>query len=284
VRPAIRWTGRRPPHVRPAIRSLAVDEPDDMTGPRPAAAQGSLEDLARRAADGDIAAFARIVRLHNEDMTRVAFVIVGDPAAAAAATEAAWFSAWPGLRRKRTPEALGSWLCSLAAAEATCLAKRRDARGATALELDDRPNDLPPSHAADLVADDALASALARLDPADRALLALRHVAGLSMAEVSQAVRRSRPPVEARLSRLRDDLHGLDPPGSDPAELDRLLGQRLRAHASAPVRYVDADATARRVRAEESLERTRVVSVAIAAAVGVFVAIHPHIARLFFGR
>ena len=247
-----------------------------MTGSRPAAAQDFPEELVRRAADGDVEAFARIVRLHNEEMTLVAFVIVGDPAAAAAATEAAWFDAWPGLRRKRTPEALGPWLCSLAAGEATSLARRRDARGATTPELDDRAADLP--------ADDALVHALAKLDPEDRALLALRHVGGLSMAEVSEAVRRSRPPVDARLARLTKDIGGLEPPASDPAERDRLLGQRLRAYASGPVRHVSADATARRARAEELLERTRVVSVAIAAVVGMFVAMHPHIARLFFGR
>ena len=34
----------------------------------------------------------------------------------------------------------------------------------------------------------------------------------------------------------------------------------------------------------KSRERTRVVSVAIAAVVGVFVAMHPHLAGLFFGR
>jgi hypothetical protein len=114
--------------------------------------------------------------------------------------------------------------------------------------------------------------------------VALRHVGGLSMADVSEAVRRSRPPVDVRLARLTRDIGGLEPPASDPAELDRLLGQRLRAYASAPGRHVSADATARKARAEESLERTRVVSVAIAAVVGVFVAMHPHIARLLFGR
>jgi RNA polymerase sigma-70 factor (ECF subfamily) len=255
-----------------------------MTGSRPAAAQDSPEELVRRAAEGDVEAFARIVRLHNEEMTRVAFVIVGDPAAAAAATEAAWFDAWTGLRRKRTPEALGSWLCSLAAAEATDLASRRDARGSTTPELGDRPIDPPAVPAEDLQADDALRTALARLDPEDRALLALRHVAGLSAAELAQAMRRSKPPVEIRLTRIEEETAGLMPPGSDRADRDRLLGQRLRAHASAPVRHVNADATARRARAEESLERTRVVSVAIAAVVGVFVALHPHIAGLFFGR
>lgn len=267
-----------------AIHGSARDEHGGMTGSRSAAAQDSPEELVRRAADGDTAAFARLVRLHNEDMTRVAFVIVGDSAAAAGATEAAWFDAWTGLRRKRTPEALGSWLCSLAAAEATGLARRRDARGSTTPELDDRPTDPPAVPAADLPADEALMTALARLDPEDRALLALRHVAGLSMSEMGQAMRRSKPPVEIRLIRIEADMGGLLPAGFAPAELDRLLGQRLRAYAHVPVRHVDADATSRRARAEESLERTRVVSVAIAAVVGVFVAIHPHLAGLLFGR
>jgi RNA polymerase sigma-70 factor (ECF subfamily) len=255
-----------------------------MTGSRPAAAQDSPEGLVRRAADGDTAAFARLVRLHNEDMTRLAFVIVGDYAAAAGAAEAAWFDAWTGVRRTRTPEALGAWLCSLAAAEATDLARRRDARGSTTPELDDRPTDPPAVPAADLPADEALMTALGRLDPEDRALLALRHVAGLSVSEVGQAVRRSKPPVEIRLTRIEEDTAELMAPGSDRADPDGLLGQRLRAYADLPVRHVDADATARRARAEESLERTRVVSVAIAAVVGVFVAMHPHIAGLLFGR
>ena len=217
-------------------------------------------------------------------MTRIAFVIVGDSAAAAGATEAAWFDAWTGLRRTRTPEALGSWLCTLAAAEAIDLARRRDARASTTPELNDRPTDAPAALAADLPADDTLVSALARLDPEDRALLALRHVAGLSMSELGQAVRRSKPPVDVRLARIEREMGGLTSPGSDPVELDRRLGQRIRAHACVSVRHVDADAMARRARAEESLERTRVISVAIAAVVGMFVAIHPHLAGLFFGR
>ncbi|HYO43986.1 MAG TPA: hypothetical protein VES19_12375 [Candidatus Limnocylindrales bacterium] len=255
-----------------------------MTGSRPAAAQDPLDVLVRRAAQGDGAAFARVVRLHNEEMTRIAFVILGDPDAAAGATEAAWFDAWRGLRRKGASTALGAWLCSRTAAEATGLAKRRDARSGAALELADRPNDLPPAPSADLAADEPLMSALARLDAEDRALLALRHVAGLSMAEVGQAVRRSRPPVDVRLARLTEDVGGLVAPGSDPDELDGLLARRLRAYADAPVRQVDADATARKARAEASLERTRVVSVALSAVVGALVAAHPYLAGLFFGR
>ena len=63
-----------------------------------------------------------------------------------------------------------------------------------------------------------------------------------------------------------------------------MLADRLLAYADVPVRPVDADATARRARAEESLERTRVVSVAISAVVGALVGDAPYLARLFFGR
>ena len=283
-----------------------------MASSRPAAAQDPPEELVRRAARGDVAAFARIVRLHNEDMTQVAFVVVGDLAAAAGAADAAWLGAWHGLRRKRTPKGLGPWLSSLAAAEAVNVARRSADRAATAVlpfghaaaEL------LPVGHAAaasaallpvghaalgpdaltphgpptGAPADDGLARALARLGPDDRALLALRNVAGLSIIELAETRRRSRPPVRVRLERLSADVgHRLAPP-PDPAELDRELERRLRAYAHVPVGQVDADAVARRARSEEELERTRVVSVAISAVVGVLVAVHPYLARLIFGH
>jgi RNA polymerase sigma factor (sigma-70 family) len=247
-----------------------------MTDSRPAAAQDSPEELVRRAAGGDTAAFARIVRIHNQGMTRVAYAITADPFAAVATTEAAWISAWRGLRRKRRPAALGSWLCSLAAAEAVDVTRRRGDPGATAPGPERRSPDAPSN--------DGLPSALARLDPDDRALLALRHVAGLSMAELSESVRRSRTPVAQRLARLNDDIGGPRSPGSDTADLDRVVGQRLCAYADLPVRHVDADATARRAREEESLERIRVASVVVSAVVGFLVAMHPYLARLVVGR
>ena len=122
-------------------------------------------------------------------------------------------------------------------------------------------------------------TALARLDPEDRALLALRHVAGLSMSEVGQALRRSKPPVEIRLARIDETSAGSCQPAPTRPSSIACLGSASAPTPMSPSATVDADATARRARAEESLERTRVVSVAIAAVVGVFVAMHPHLAR-----
>ena len=139
--------------AHPAIHGSARDEHGGMTGSRPAAAQDLPEELVRRAAGGDTAAFARLVRLHNEDMTRVAFVIVGDSAAAAGATEAAWFDAWTGLRRsgRLRPSARG---CVARCCRDDGLGETPGARGSTTPELDDRPTDPPAAPAADLPADD----------------------------------------------------------------------------------------------------------------------------------
>ena len=55
-------------------------------------------------------------------------------------------------------------------------------------------------------ADIDLANALARLDPADRALLALRYVAGFDSRELARATGRSPSGTRARLARLLDRL------------------------------------------------------------------------------
>ena len=149
-----------------------------MTGSRPDAVDVSPEELVRRASDGDLAAFARIVRLHTEAMTRVAFVVTGDLDVAARAVGAAWPVAWRGLRGRRSPEGLGPWLCSLAAAEAVILARS-----------DPAPREREPTRRAEPARTEAeaeLGQAIARLDPRERALLSLRHVAGLSLAELAR--------------------------------------------------------------------------------------------------
>ena len=60
----------------------------------------------------------------------------------------------------------------------------------------------PASHVRDL----DLANALAMLDPDDRALLALRYVAGFDSTELARATGRSPSGTRARLARLLDRL------------------------------------------------------------------------------
>src|SRR5215210_1454227 len=90
--------------------------------------EDSIAAAVALAAAGDEAAFARIVRAHHDDMTRVCFVICGDLDIADEAVQAAWPIAWHKLGSLREPGRLRPWLVSIAANEARQLVRRRRRR------------------------------------------------------------------------------------------------------------------------------------------------------------
>jgi RNA polymerase sigma-70 factor (ECF subfamily) len=164
----------------------------------------NLAGAVALAVAGDEAAFARIINAHHDDMTRVCFVICGDLDVADEAVQAAWTIIWRRLGSLRDPDRLRPWLVSVAANEARQLSRRRRRRaivelavGATA-----RAGGDPALRVPDL----DLTNALARLDPDDRALLALRYVAGFDSTELARATGRSPSGTRARLARLLDRL------------------------------------------------------------------------------
>jgi RNA polymerase sigma-70 factor (ECF subfamily) len=151
------------------------------------------------AAAGDEVAFARIVQAHHDDMTRVCFVICGDLDIADEAVQAAWPIVWRKVGSLRDPSRLRPWLVSIAANEARLLIRRQRRRTVVELAVADATSDVDP---AGRVADIDLTNALARLDPDDRALLALRYVAGFDSTELARATGRSPSGTRARLARL----------------------------------------------------------------------------------
>src|SRR6476659_8849837 len=94
----------------------------------PTAIDDTLAGAVALAARGDEAAFARIVRAHHDDLTRVSFVICGDLDLADEAVEAAWTQAWQKLGSLRDPDRLRPWLASIAANEARQLVRRQRRR------------------------------------------------------------------------------------------------------------------------------------------------------------
>ena len=161
--------------------------------------------LVARAAAGDEVAFARIVQAHHDGMTRVCFVICGDLDVADEAVQAAWAIAWRKLSTLRDPERLRPWLVSVAANEARRLIRTRRRRTVVELSVTDATGLSGPDPATRAV-DLDLANALARLDPDDRALLALRYVGGFDSTELARATGRSASGTRARLARLLDRL------------------------------------------------------------------------------
>jgi RNA polymerase sigma factor (sigma-70 family) len=152
------------------------------------------------AAAGDTAAFARIVRAHHDDMARVCMVVCGNADIAQDAAQAAWPIAWRKLEGLREPERLRSWLIAIAANEARQILRREHRDRIVELEVADVGADGTDPAARPAVTD--LVLAVRRLTPEDRALIALRYVAGFDATEIGRALGMSPSGVRSRLSRL----------------------------------------------------------------------------------
>jgi RNA polymerase sigma-70 factor (ECF subfamily) len=163
-------------------------------------------DVLASAAAGDEIAFRRIIAEHHEDMRRVCRAIAGDEAVADEAVELAWVVAWKKLGTVRGPGQLRPWLVSVAANEVRHLMRKRRRR----FEIE-----LPVGAATEPSGDDTatsaaaldLRAALARLEPDDAALLAMRYVAGFDSNELGVALGKSPAATRQRLKRLLHRLH-----------------------------------------------------------------------------
>ena len=161
---------------------------------------GIAQSTVASAAAGDADALARIVGAHHDDMARLAFVICGDQDLAQDAVQAAWPIAWRKLGSLRDPEALRPWLMSVAANEARQLVRRQRRHPVVQIEVADVGTNQGDPASRPAHAD--LAIALRRLSAEDRALLALRHVAGFDATEIGRAMGMSPSGVRSRLARL----------------------------------------------------------------------------------
>jgi len=177
----------------------------DMTGIGVRDALG-LGAAVRSAAAGDEAAFASLIAAHDDSMRRVAFFIAGDWESAGEAVQTAWVLAWERLRTLRQHDRLEAWLVSIAANETRRLLTRQRRR--TLVEIDaGREAALATGRdPADVVGMVDLGRAIRRLQPDERALLAMRYVAGLDSGQIGEVTGMSASGVRTRLARLLERL------------------------------------------------------------------------------
>ena len=163
------------------------------------------QGLLASAAAGDEVAFQRIIVEHHDDMRRVATYITRDRLLADEATQAAWLIAWKKLGMVRDEAHLRPWLIAVAAYEAKRVLRNRRRRDLAEVTADatSQPGGIDP--ATGIAAMD-LRAALGRLDPDDRALLAMRYVAGFDSNELALALGISPSGTRNRLERLRKRL------------------------------------------------------------------------------
>jgi RNA polymerase sigma-70 factor, ECF subfamily len=163
------------------------------------------DELIAQARRGDAAAYAGLVRRHQEIAFRTAMLITGHPQDAEEAAQDGFVKAWRALHRFREGEPLRPWLLTIVANEAR---NRRRAAGRrehlalrAAAALPAAAEEPAPAYD-----HDALAAALGRLREEDRVVIGCRYVLDLSEAETAAALGVKRGTVKSRLSRALERL------------------------------------------------------------------------------
>jgi RNA polymerase sigma factor (sigma-70 family) len=159
------------------------------------------DDLIAQARRGDAAAYATLVRRHQDVAFRTAMLITGHAQDAEDVAQEAFVKAWRALGRFRAGEPLRPWLLTIVANEAR---NRRRAAGRrehlalrAAAALPSAPGETPAA----ALDRDVLAAAIGRLRDDDRVVIGCRYLLDLSEAETAAALGVARGTVKSRLSR-----------------------------------------------------------------------------------
>jgi RNA polymerase sigma-70 factor (ECF subfamily) len=189
-----------------------------LQAPAPLSQDTPDAELARRAADGDEAAFEAIMRRHNRLLFRTARSLLKSDAEAEDALQEAYLRAWRALGSFRSDARLSTWLARIVINEALGRMRRKEAR---IIPLDAAMTSYEPEVQASLTADAerqpesiAMRAELRRmmearidmLPEAFRTVFMLRAVEEMSVEEVSQALQIPEATVRTRFFRARSLL------------------------------------------------------------------------------
>lgn len=172
-------------------------------------------ELAQRAAAGEEAAFAAIMRRHNQLLFRTARSIVKADAEAEDVLQEAWLRAWRALAGFRAEARLSTWLVRIVANEALTRLRRKSApvipldaamstiEGGTGISLDDAADDSPADIAMRGQLRALIETRIDRLPDAFRTVFVLRAVDEMSVREVASALDIPEATVRTRFHRAR---------------------------------------------------------------------------------
>ncbi len=151
-------------------------------------------ELVARASQGDVEAFTKLVRANSSLVYRVALRMLGDEDAQDASQEV-WVRVWRNIKGFRGDSAFSTWLYRITVN--TCLSlRRRESSRQESEYSDDLPYlPEPPGGDADPEAlalsaerKEEIQAALGHVRAEHRAALVLRHMEGLSYAEIAEVM------------------------------------------------------------------------------------------------
>jgi len=175
----------------------------------------AIADLVDAARSGDRAAFEQVVRLTYRETYTLALRLTGDEEDAADVSQETYLRAWRGIGRFRGDADVRTWLYRITAnCAATHLGRRRrhrhDQLGTSGAEpADHHPAGDPEAAALAGAGLAELGAAVAALGPKLRAVLVLRDVYGLALAQIAEDLGISETAAKVRLHRARRALRDL---------------------------------------------------------------------------
>jgi RNA polymerase sigma-70 factor (ECF subfamily) len=151
--------------------------------------------LAARASQGDVEAFTKLVEVHSSLVYRVALRMLGNVEAQDASQEV-WIKVWRNIGSFRGESAFSTWLYRIAMNTCLSVRQREARRGEREYSGDELPYlPEPPGGEADpetatLSAErrEEIQAALRHVRVEHRAALVLRHMEGLSYAEIAEVL------------------------------------------------------------------------------------------------
>jgi RNA polymerase sigma-70 factor (ECF subfamily) len=164
--------------------------------------------LVTRARAGDVDAFEQLVQERADRVVRLAMAIVADETEARDVAQEAFITAWRQLGDLRDPDRFEAWLTRIVVNKARMSlrsSRRRRVREIPAAEMttlagEGRPAVAPEGDAG------RLADALEALEPDRRAILALHHLEGWSVAEIAATLEIPVGTAKSRLFAARQAL------------------------------------------------------------------------------
>lgn len=168
----------------------------------------SESELARRAANGDQAAFAEIIRLHQQAVYNVAYRMLGNTNDAEDAAQDAFIRAYQFFDRFDPDRPLAPWLKRITVN--VCLNRLNAKKPASS--LDDNlpppkdPHPGPEKQTAERQREERIRAEILELPPNYRVVIELRHFQELSYEEIASALKRPLNSVKSDLFRARKIL------------------------------------------------------------------------------
>lgn len=166
------------------------------------------EILARRAIDGDTAAFEALIRRHGPLMRAYAARIVGSVTEADDVVQDAFYTAWRRLPELRDPAAVKPWLMRITSRLAFTYLRRKPADESLPVLEPASPADTQPENVAVRNAQlGALSAALDTLPEDQRRCWLLREVAELCYDDIATELDIPRSSVRGKLARARASIY-----------------------------------------------------------------------------